>query len=179
MTKPWPKPVFVGAAPRRSPDHAELIFSYMTAEQMQAKVTSLTGYEHPAFEEFAAILGHVDPTTSMRTSDRPTLLSVLVLQHISADLADAIIAREAFIDPQERIVFVEIDLSSILIGLQLEEFLRRLFMSWLGQALEGKALQDFLEVHAAAVKQTGGLVPTAGYRAVLALLLQHGGLYYT
>lgn len=173
----WPKPFFSGKTLVPPRGDEELIFVYMTAEQMQAKIAGLTGYTHPAFIQYAAVLGHFDAKTGVRTADRPTLLSVLLLQRIGKDLAEVVIERETFLSPQERCVFNDVDLTVAPAEPALRSFLSSLYLVWLGQTVAETALKGLVERFFAVLQQEQK--PTLAYQNTLAVLLQHGGLYYT
>ncbi len=89
-----------------------LNLSYMTASQMQAKVEQMSGFRHPGFADFAAIFGEFDARTGLRTNDRPTVMSVMVMEQLAGDVGDAVYERESFLDDADRIMFRGISLDT-------------------------------------------------------------------
>lgn len=169
-------PTFVGGAPRLSSPRIETVaFTYMTADEMRSKVASLTGFDHAAFELYADVLGRYDPVTGLRTNDRPTLISVLFIQKVAGQVADAVLERELFLDDEERIVFRGIDLAASPEDDALSTFLASLHGAWLGLPPSGTTLNA---LSAAFREAEGAQGPAAAYRGVVASLLEHGGLYY-
>lgn len=153
----------------------EKSYTYMTASEMQSRVLSLTGFYHPAFEVYADVLGRFDPNTGLRTTDRPSLLSVLFMQQISSSVGQRVIEREIFLDDAERIVFSGIDLTTSPDDVNLNECINGLIFNWLGVTASETALSALRQGFRAAEAQGS---PGAGYEWLLAMLLNHGGLYY-
>jgi len=175
-TPAFVSPTFVGGVPRLvTPRVHELAFTYMTADEMRSKVASLTGFDHAAFELYADVLGRYDPVTGLRTNDRPTLISVLFIQKVAGQVADAVLERELFLDDEERIVFRGIDLAASPDDDAMVAFLASLHGAWLGLPLSSTTANAL----AAAFRESEGASGTAAaYRGVVASLLEHGGLYY-
>ena len=173
-------PRFVGAAshgavPLEMSRELEAATTYMTAAEMQATIAGLTGFSHPAFDRYADVLGKFDPATGRRTSDRPSLVSVLFMQQIALSIADSVVEREMFLDDDERLVFSHVDLATTPDDATLQTFVDALHTRWLGLPA-GAPTMAIMTRNFRAVEQAKG-VPAA-YGRVLALLLQHGGLYF-
>lgn len=176
-------PVFVGLAPGDPPlnqsrlptGDLEMAFMYMTAAEMKSKVRSLTGYLHPAFDTYADVLGRYDPRTGQRTNDRPTLVTVFFMQKIADAVAEAVVAREIFLDDQERIVFQGVDLTASPTDDELTRLVERLYARWLNAPVGAAALSPLIAGFRAD-EQAGGV--EAAYRGLTALMIRHGGLYY-
>jgi hypothetical protein len=153
----------------------EATVTYMTASEMQAEVAGITGYAHPAFDKYADVLGKYDPATGARTTDKPTLLAILFMQQIALSVADYVIEREMFLDDDERVVFAHVDLATSPADAALDTFLDALHTRWLDLPVGPQTLAvlhgQFRQIEAAHGTP-------AAYGRVLALLLQHGGLYY-
>ena len=149
--------------------------SYMTAEEMQAKVFRLTGFQHPAFDQFADVLGRYDPATGLRTVDRPTLVSVLFMQKVAGQVADMVLERETFLSDDERVVFVGVDLAQSPDDAALAAFIARLATRWLAWPLGDASAAQMAAVFRRAEPDRG---TPAAYRDVIASCLEHGGLYY-
>lgn len=145
----------------------EGLSGFMTAPEMKARVQELTGYEHSGFDTFADALGRLDPITGARTNDRPTLVTMLILRSIGAEVAAAVLAREAFLDDGERLVFSGVDLTATPTDDELAALVLRLFGEWFGF----EAQVD--EIAALRVAYRVG-----GYAGFLGLLLQNAALYY-
>ena len=178
------RPIFVGAAPvARSLDlnrHHGLL-GFMTAAEMKDRLASITGYEHPAFDLFADVIGRYDPTSGARTNDRPTLVTILFLKRIASEIAAAVLAREAFLDDAERIDFRGVDFAAAVDDASLDLIDRSFFSAWLGYEAGTEELASLRAAFHAAYAVTAGddtEKNVAGYTALLALALQNGGLYY-
>lgn len=172
-------PIFVGAAFGEAPGQRsavpELVLGYMTAPEMQAKVARLTGYLHPAFSAFGDVLGRLDPRTGLRTNDRPSLVTVFFMQKIAESVAASVIRREMFMDDEERIVFGGVDLGRSPTDAELANVIDGLFVRWLGTSPGAAAMAA---TSSAFRRAEAGATPMAGYGAVVALMVRHGGLYY-
>jgi len=168
-------PVFVGRTGPSDLLTSSFIYSYMTAEQMQARITALTGYEHPDFITFGDILGRNDPASGTRTNTEPSVLSILMLLKIATDIATMVVEREIFLGDQGRMVFAGIDLERAPEGEALSNFLSELYQRWLNTPLSRLSLRLYLDRFNSTLATSG---PTAAYQSVLALLLEHGGLFY-
>ncbi len=115
------EPIFVGTTPLKPAaefrrfslrTRAPSNLTYMTAEQMAGKLRAITGYWHPGFIESNKIIGTNDPATGYRTNDRPTIFSVSLIEELLRDVAERVVLREKFIDPEMRVVFGTMNLSS-------------------------------------------------------------------
>jgi hypothetical protein len=164
-----------GGAPLEMSRELEAATTYMTAAEMQETIAGLTGFSHPAFERYADVIGRYDPVTGRRTADRPSLVSVLFMQQIALSIADFVVEREMFLDDDERLVFSRIDLAASPDDAALQTFVDALHTRWLGQP-PGAPTMAVMTRNFRAVETAQG-VPAA-YGRVLALLLQHGGLYF-
>lgn len=149
--------------------------TYMTAEEIQTTVAALTGYLHPAFIQFSDVLGRFDPLTGRRTTDQPSLISVLFMKMIATQIAAYVVERELFLDDAERIVFNSLNLDSSPPDSDLDGFIQSLHARWLVEAPGPRTIQI---LHDEFRKEEGEKGPAAGYAAVVAVLLQHGALYY-
>lgn len=151
-----------------------LSFSYMTAEQMAAKVRSLTGFYQPGFEDFSRIIGTYDPKTGMRTNDRPSALSVLILESLLTEVAESVVAREIFLEKEDRLVFGDTDLSLIMGEGPLRILTQRICINWFAQACP-------MEMETLLVRSYSNYVSTDGINAwehYLSIFLQNGLLFY-
>jgi hypothetical protein len=173
------EPVFVGRAAHfvfhAPPMRRSLSLTYMTADEMQSKVVSLTGFLHPAFDAYADVLGRYDSRTGLRTNDRPSLISVFFMQNITMAIADSVVEREIFLDDSERIVFSGADLLTSPDDSKLTTAIDGLFVRWLGSSASPEALVQ-LQIGFRRTEAANN-VPAA-YKWLLSMLLRHGGLYY-
>ena len=171
------EPRFVGwqasTSPRMCSEAAPLTF--MTAKEMQASVIGLTGFFHPAFDSFADVLGKFDQTTGQRTVDRPSLVGALLMQQIGTSIAACVVERELFLSDDERIVFTGIDLAASPSDEQLASFLSDLHQRWTAMVPGSESLAVLKNRFRSVEAATG--TPDA-YGGVVALLLQHGAVYY-
>ncbi|MCX6129811.1 MAG: hypothetical protein NTX25_12225 [Proteobacteria bacterium] len=168
-------PVFLGV-PESSQrlELKPLSFAYMTAEQMAAKVRSLTGFYQPGFEDFARIIGTYDPKTGMRTNDRPSALSVLILESLMTEVAESVVAREIFLEKEDRLVFGDTDLSLIMAEEPLRILTQRICINWFSQACP-------MEMETLLVRSYSSYASTDGIGAwehYLSIFLQNGLLFY-
>lgn len=174
------QPRFVGLesddVPLNQSIQPEMLYSYMTASEMQSKVRSLTGYIHPAFIVYADVLGRYDSTTGLRTNDRPSLITVFFIQKIADSVATAVLQRELFLDDDERIVFKGVDLSVTPSNQDLENVIVGLNERWLGQT-PGTVTMTQLEAGFRQVEQAAG-DSVAAYTWLTGMMIRHGGLYY-
>ncbi len=148
--------------------------SFMTADQMATKVQAITGFYQSSFDDFARILGTWDPVTGSRTNDKPTALSILILESLLSEVADSVIAREIFLDPSDRIVFPNTDLTQAPSEAELKALLEDHCESWFGFSC-GTAYQDLLIKE---IKDMPADNPHAKWVYYLHLMLQNGALYY-
>ena len=128
-----------------------------------------------AFDKYADVLGKYDPATGARTTDKPSLLAILFMQQIALSVADYVLEREMFLDDGERVVFGHVDLSTSPAEGALDTFLDALHTRWLGWPV---GAQTLAVLHGQFRQLETAQGTPAAYGRVLALLLQHGGLYY-
>lgn len=156
--------------------HSEhFALSYMTAAEMKQKVRAVTGFLHSDFDTFADVLGRWDPRSGTRTSDRPSLVSFLFIKRISANVAQAVLKREVFLDPEERTVFRHTDFSASPTDDELANVVTGLFESWLTTAIDAESLQELTDEFRLQENTAGQI---AAYQWLVETLMQHGGLYY-
>ena len=103
------------------------------------------------------------------------MLSVLLIQKIARDVAQCVLEREQFLSTNERIVFPGVALDQAPIPDALAVLWTQLYRRWLGAPLSGASLEVLVTLFKQKLAAQG---PAAAYQAVLALLLEHGGLYY-
>ena len=145
--------------------------SYMTAEQMAAKVQTLTGFYQSGFEDFKRIIGTYDPVTGSRTNDKPTVLGVLILDRLFSEVANNVVAREIFLDKSDRIVFRDIDLSQPPNAESLGPLTRQLCLDWFAMSCP----PELASILYGADLQAG---KTLSWEIYLSTFLQNGSLYY-
>ncbi len=150
--------------------------SYMRADQMAQKVRSLTGFYETGFDEFAFILGTIDPKTGTLTNDRPTVVSVIVLEKLTAEVANAVLEREIFLDDADRVVFTGFDLSVSPDEKALQAELDRLCLAFFAQTCAPVSSLAWREDFRATEKSSGGSMKA--WTQLLGKLLQDGTLYY-
>lgn len=150
-------------------------FAYMTAYEMQSTIAALTGFLHPAFELFADVLGRDDPVTGRRTTDRPSLAGVLFMKQVAMQIAAYVIEREAFLEDDERIVFGGVNLETSPSDAVLDSTIDLLHARWLGTLPYPESARLLREGFRAAESSSG---TPAAYAVLVALLLQHGALYF-
>jgi hypothetical protein len=148
--------------------------SFMTADQMATKVQAITGFYQSSFDDFARIIGTWDPLTGSRTNDKPTGLSILILEGLLGEVAESVIAREIFLDASDRIVFPNTDLTRAPSEAELQALLEEHCLLWFGFSC-GTAYQDLL---IAEIKEIPAENPHAKWVQYLHLMLQNGALYY-
>jgi hypothetical protein len=173
------KPIFVGTKPQNSIcyDKAKaLSLSYMTADQMAEKIRSLTGFYQPGFDEFGDIIGRLDPRTGIRSNDRPTVMSVLVLEQLAHEVAQSVLAREEFLDAEDRVVFRHLDLDQSPDDTSLSQFTRELCSSWLAQRCPSDIASELIADFRAAESRAGG--SQQAWTQLVGSLLQNGTIYY-
>lgn len=148
--------------------------SYMTAEQMAERVQNLSGFYQSGFATYARIIGTFDPVIGARTNDRPTALSVLIINDLLKEVAENVVAREIFLDEADRVVFIGIDLAKQPDRVVLTALMERLCAEWLDQecpaAFNALLLEDF------AAHSSENL--TLAWQDFISLFLQNGTLYY-
>lgn len=173
------RPIFVGTSKVAMMSHARApssSLSYMTADQMAERVTALTGFYQPGFAEFGSIIGKLDPRTGVRTNDRPTVMSVMLIEQLVQDVAETVLAREQFLDDDDRIVFIGLDLRYAPNDATLRQFVADTCSSWLIQVcpadLEQALIDDFR--HAEANTEDIG----DAWTALISSLLQNGTIYF-
>jgi hypothetical protein len=169
------EPVFVGARSAPTPPKLHAVATFMVAAEMKAKVASLTGYEHPAFDHYADVLGKYDPVSGRRTVERPSLVGVFFMRQIAASLATVVVRRERFLDDGERLVFGGVDLDASPSDDGLARALGDIYERWLGATPSADAAAT-LATQFRAAEARGGV--GAAYEHILGVFLQHGGLYY-
>lgn len=168
-------PVFLGPIARNSLDvQRPRSLIYMTAEQMAVKVRSLTGFYQPGFEDFSRIIGTFDPKVGNRTNDRPTALTVLILEGLLSEVASNVVAREIFLDENDRMVFKDIELDRMPEAEELKDLTRRLCLQSLFKSCPAGMEEDL----AAEFMAIAHLDLTKAWTAYLGLFLQNGALYY-
>ena len=149
---------------------------FMTADQMAAVLVDATGYYHPGFEEFASILGRYDARTGNRTNDRPTIMSVLVMNRIASDIAKKVVLREKFLDESDRVVFLGVEFGQT----PSFEFVWEMVLRWRSRwglvhwDLQSK--EKFAELYREV--SSSETDPDKLWEKLLTILLQDGALYF-
>jgi hypothetical protein len=150
--------------------------SYMTAEQMAEKIVFLTGFYQPGFEEFASIIGRYDPATGVRTTDRPTIMSTMVIQGLTREVGASVVEREIFLGESDRVVFRGINLEESPPDERLAHISADICTLWLTfdcpPEIQSRLAADFR----ATELQPGGLMNA--WKQLVSSLLQIGTLYY-
>lgn len=169
------QPIFLGPGPGPSlGEERPRTLIYMTADQMASKLRSLTGFYQPRFADFARIIGTFDPLIGARTNDRPTVVTVLLMEDLVSEIAVSVVAREIFLEPEDRLVFQGIDLSREPSEEELRRLSQDLCEEWLAQSCP-VAMEDSLLEEFQAQAETDLLRAWQGY---LSVFLQNGSLYY-
>jgi hypothetical protein len=175
------RPIFIGsnrpqlAQSMRRSESTAFALSYMTSDQMAEKIRYLTGFYHPGYEEFGSIIGKLDPNTGVRTNDRPTVLSVLIVERLVSEVAASVIEREAFLDNEDRIVFPGIDLEHSPTPEVLARFIGETCPNWVARTCPD-TVQESLITDFRQVETSAGV--SAAWGGVIANLMENGALYY-
>jgi hypothetical protein len=149
--------------------------SYMTAGEMQQKIVAITGFLHRDFDTYADVLGRWDPRSGTRTADRPSLVSFLFIKKISRSVADAVIEREVFLDPDERVVFRNTDFSRSPTDSEIESAISVIYQNWLQLPIDADILDSLSQDFRSKEHQAGFI---EAYTTLIEVLLQHGAIYY-
>lgn len=155
-----------------------LSFQYMTADLMAEKVRLLTGFWQPGFMDFGLIIGILNPVTGKRTNDRPTVMSVMVMETLATEVADSVYARESFLDDEDRIVLKGMDLLASPSDSEISGFLGGVCISWFNQECPaGFVVKNIEKFRSDEATSNGGGIRRA-WVLLMSALLQNGVLYY-